>query len=101
MPWLVYILRCRDGSLYTGITNDLPKRLKAHAATYRIDSGCDEGACRQLVKGRIESNGMRSTMPRAQAVLHRRSISRNGRRDEFIEHRVETEHTRRYGNSAA
>ena len=29
---LVYILRCRDGSLYTGITNDLPKRLKAHNA---------------------------------------------------------------------
>jgi len=30
--WLVYLLRCRDGSLYSGITNDLPKRLKAHAA---------------------------------------------------------------------
>lgn len=30
--WLVYLLRCRDGSLYTGITNDLPKRLEAHAA---------------------------------------------------------------------
>ena len=30
--WLVYLLRCYDGSLYTGITNDLPKRLKAHAA---------------------------------------------------------------------
>jgi len=30
--WLVYLLRCRDGSLYTGIANDLPKRLKAHAA---------------------------------------------------------------------
>jgi predicted GIY-YIG superfamily endonuclease len=30
--WLVYLLRCHDGSLYTGITNDLPKRLKAHAA---------------------------------------------------------------------
>ncbi len=30
--WLVYILLCSDGSLYTGITNDLPKRLKAHAA---------------------------------------------------------------------
>ncbi len=29
---LVYLLRCSDGSLYTGITNDLPKRLKAHAA---------------------------------------------------------------------
>ena len=30
--WLVYLVRCSDGSLYTGITNDLPKRLKAHAA---------------------------------------------------------------------
>jgi predicted GIY-YIG superfamily endonuclease len=30
--WLVYLLRCSDGSLYTGITNDLPKRLRAHAA---------------------------------------------------------------------
>lgn len=26
----VYMLRCRDGSLYTGWTNDLEKRLKAH-----------------------------------------------------------------------
>lgn len=25
-----YILKCRDGSLYTGWTNDLDKRLKAH-----------------------------------------------------------------------
>lgn len=32
MPWIVYMLRCRDGSLYTGITNDLPKRLTMHAA---------------------------------------------------------------------
>lgn len=27
---VVYILRCGDGSLYTGWTNDLPRRLKAH-----------------------------------------------------------------------
>lgn len=26
------MLRCRDDSLYTGITNDLTKRLKAHNA---------------------------------------------------------------------
>ncbi|HEX4561839.1 MAG TPA: GIY-YIG nuclease family protein [Gemmatimonadales bacterium] len=30
--WLVYVLRCRDGSLYTGITNDLPRRLASHRA---------------------------------------------------------------------
>ena len=30
--WTVYILECRDGTLYTGITDDLPRRLKAHEA---------------------------------------------------------------------
>ncbi len=28
----VYILRCADGSLYTGWTNDLKKRVKTHNA---------------------------------------------------------------------
>jgi len=28
--WHVYILRCRDGTLYTGITVDLDGRLEAH-----------------------------------------------------------------------
>lgn len=28
--WGVYILECGDGTLYTGITDDLPRRLKAH-----------------------------------------------------------------------
>lgn len=28
----VYILRCGDGSLYTGWTNDLEKRVKAHSS---------------------------------------------------------------------
>lgn len=28
--WCVYILHCADGSLYTGISNDLDKRLLAH-----------------------------------------------------------------------
>jgi UV DNA damage endonuclease len=30
--WFVYLLRCADGSLYTGITNDLTRRLKQHNA---------------------------------------------------------------------
>ena len=30
--WLVYILRCADGSLYTGITNDLERRVEQHNA---------------------------------------------------------------------
>jgi putative endonuclease len=30
--WTVYVVRCGDGSLYCGITNDLPARLAAHEA---------------------------------------------------------------------
>ncbi len=38
--WLVYIIRCGDGSLYTGIANDVERRFGEHvsqgpkAATY-------------------------------------------------------------------
>ena len=28
--WLLYVLKCRDGTLYTGVTNNLKKRLAAH-----------------------------------------------------------------------
>ena len=28
--WYLYILRCGDGSLYTGITTDIQRRLDAH-----------------------------------------------------------------------
>ncbi len=29
-PWTVYMLRCSDGSIYTGITNNFPRRLEQH-----------------------------------------------------------------------
>ena len=38
--WFVYILRCVDHSLYTGITVDLARRLKEH----RGDAGVGKGA---------------------------------------------------------
>lgn len=30
--WTVYFLRCADGSLYCGVTNDLARRIAAHNA---------------------------------------------------------------------
>ena len=30
--WQVYLLRCRDGTLYAGATNDLAARVERHAA---------------------------------------------------------------------
>jgi len=32
MSWFVYILRCADGSLYTGIATDVTRRLSEHNA---------------------------------------------------------------------
>ena len=32
MNWIVYILQCADGTLYTGITNDLERRMAEHEA---------------------------------------------------------------------
>lgn len=28
--WFVYILQCKDGTLYTGATDDIPRRLELH-----------------------------------------------------------------------
>ncbi|HPL64413.1 MAG: GIY-YIG nuclease family protein [Syntrophales bacterium] len=30
--WLVYLVRCADGTLYCGVTNDLARRMKEHNA---------------------------------------------------------------------
>lgn len=32
MSWYVYILRCGDDTLYTGVTDDVEKRIAAHRA---------------------------------------------------------------------
>lgn len=32
MPWSVYILRCSDGTLYTGVTTDVCRRVAQHDA---------------------------------------------------------------------
>ena len=29
-PWFLYILQCKDGTLYTGITKDIDRRCKMH-----------------------------------------------------------------------
>jgi len=28
--WYVYLIECKDGKIYTGITNDLDRRIKQH-----------------------------------------------------------------------
>lgn len=31
-PWYVYMVRCAKGALYTGMTDDVPRRVAAHNA---------------------------------------------------------------------
>ena len=47
MPFFVYILECRDGTLYTGSTNDIKKRLHAHN---HLKSGARYTRARRPVK---------------------------------------------------
>ena len=30
--WIVYLVKCKDGSIYCGATNNIEKRIKAHNA---------------------------------------------------------------------
>ncbi len=58
-PWTVYILRCGDGTLYTGITPDLEARVEAHregrGARYTRGRGPLEVVYREEVPGRSQA----------------------------------------------
>ena len=53
------------------------------AAGYPIATGVIEGACRHLVKDRLERSGMRWTPPTAQAILDLRSVHCTGHWDDY------------------
>jgi len=57
---------------------------------YPIGSGVVEGACRHVVKDRMEGTGMRWCIPGAQAMLHLRAIHLNGDWDAFQHYRIKT-----------
>src|SRR5207253_5778352 len=65
-------------------------------AGYPIASGVVEGACRHLVKDRMERAGMHWTIPGAQAMLDVRSIYVSGLWEEYQNNRIEREAQRLY-----
>jgi predicted GIY-YIG superfamily endonuclease len=72
LSWTLYIVRCRDGSLYTGITNDLERRLACH----------DAGTGARYTRGRgpvelvyREAYPDRSTAARREAAVKRLSTA--------------------------
>jgi hypothetical protein len=70
------------------------------SAGYPIGSGVIEGACRHVVKDRMELSGMRWTVDGAQSMLHLRSIYLNGDWKEFDEHHIQNEQNTLYKKAA-
>lgn len=74
-------------------------RMRYHkylAAGYPIASGVIEGACRHIVKDRLERTGMNWTVPGAQAMLDLRCVYLTDRWKSFIDFRVTRETERLY-----
>jgi len=66
------------------------------AAGYPIGTGVVEGACKHLVKERMEGSGMRWLPMGAQAMLSLRAVYLNGDWEEFCRRRIENESCRLY-----
>ncbi len=69
------------------------------AAGYPIGSGVVEGACRHVVKDRMERTGMRWEIEGAHAMLELRSIYLNQDWREFLEFRIQREQDAIYGGN--
>jgi hypothetical protein len=63
---------------------------------YPIATGVIEGACRHVIKDRMERAGMRWKVPGAQAMLQLRAIYANGDWRAFQEARIKYETARLY-----
>jgi putative endonuclease len=70
--WCVYLIRCGDGTLYTGITNDLRKRLAAHEA--------GRGARYTRGRGPLEVVHVERKRSRSLALKREAALKRLGRR---------------------
>jgi hypothetical protein len=68
---------------------------------YPIGTGIAEGACRNLVRDRMELVGMHWTEPGAQAILELRAVKLNHDWEAFWKHRARRERIRLYGAPGA
>ena len=59
--WFLYLLECRDGTFYTGVTCDLDRRLAAHNA----------GRGARYTRGRAPVRLLLASPPLAKAEAHR------------------------------
>ena len=76
MLWYVYIVSCKDTKLYTGITNDLKRRLKEH----NQGKGCKFTRMRTPVK-----LVYREVLPNLSSALKREAAIKRLKRERKLE----------------
>jgi len=76
-PWVVYLLRCSDNTLYCGITNDLGNRLSKH------NSG--KGAKYTRSRLPVKLVGVSAEMSRSEALKLEYSVKKTPAADKLIE----------------
>jgi putative endonuclease len=87
--WFVYVARCADGTLYTGIARDVPARIAAHDAGRGARYTRGRGPLALCAVRRCGSKGEAlrlehavKTLPRAEkeSLTHARRLAALGRR---------------------
>lgn len=74
--WYLYILRCSDGTLYTGITTDVEKRLEQHRT--------GKGAKYTRGRGPLELVYQETCLDHSQALKREAAIKRMSRQKKEI-----------------
>jgi hypothetical protein len=88
--------KVEDCLSYFAVRSEYMKYDEYLAAGYPIGSGVVEGACRHLVKDRMEQAGMRWRIAGAQAILSLRAVYVNDDWDAFHADRIQTEQRKLY-----
>ena len=73
--WYVYLVKCADDTLYTGVTNDLARRLRQHNG--QLAGGARYTASRRpVVLVWVEETGTRSMAQKRESQVRRLSRGR-------------------------
>ena len=73
-PWFVYILSCRDQTLYTGITRDPGRRLREHNSA--ANGARYTRGRRPVILVYLEPHPSRSAASRREHAIKRMSVAR-------------------------
>ena len=73
MDWTVYILRCADGTLYTGITNNLSRRIAKHESGQGAKYTKGRGPFQLVFEEVFQSRGLASKRENKIKALDRKT----------------------------